>query len=365
MSRGIKQLMVTAVAVVIAAVVTPALAVSGGDPEPAPVGAPWLVTLVSRNSPAALLDRVYCSGVLVRPDLVMTAGHCLDGQDATLLELHLGDQTLSQGPGRILAFTGVAVHPAHRINWSPAAPHSRQSAASANDVGVIQLAEPVKGVPVLALAGAEPPVGTPVQAFGHGMTKEGEFADAPKRLDYQVIGDDRCVQALGTLVDAGSVLCAMPTAEPTCAGDSGGPLVRRTERGPELVGLVSFGSEVLLKPCGDRDNPTGFADVTALRPWLDQPQFVLAPLPAGQLRITGRLAAGSTLSCQLPEWRGAAPDSVSYAWERADVVEAYQIVGATGPTLTLTEELAGQAIGCTAVARTAGGKTTLRAAIRP
>ncbi|AHH98490.1 S1 family peptidase [Kutzneria albida] len=343
----------------------PAFAVSGGTQLPDQSAAPWMVTIASAGD-RPLEQRELCGGVLIAPDRVATAGHCLDHGDPTHWEVHLGASVLSTNPGTVLPIRGVAIHPGYRLIPSPSDPNSFEKSAVANDVAIIALARPVSGVQPVRVAENPPAEGTAVHAYGHGRTKATDPADplssigdVLRRADLSVISDQRCGAQLGGVVDGGSVVCAQGK-DTICAGDSGGPLVRDTATGPELVGITSFGGEVVGKQCGQDRYPGGFADTAALRSWLTQPDPVLAPMPVGKPTITGSRAVGDTVRCEQPRWAGKAPDSVAYEWARQQTgsdgfVFYTTIKGATAPRLAITPDLDGVPVLCVQTASTAGG----------
>ena len=371
-----KTLAVCAAALAIGSLTAvPAFAVSGGQPVSDPGTAPWMVTIADKGS-GPLVRREICGGVLIAPDRVATAGHCLDHADPTNLELHIGGGTLSTDPGRIVPIKGFTMDPGYHLVSSPTDPNNFETSAAADDAAIIELARPVWGVPVLPVARHSPAPDTPVSAFGHGQTKPfdpkdptSSFGDALSKAKLTVIDDASCNSQLGGLVDGKSVVCAKGGSATTiCSGDSGGPLVEYTDAGPELVGLTSFAGEVVKKQCG-QDSPGGFADAAVLRSFLTQPHPVLAPRPTAELVITGTKAAGSTLTCQAPKWLGHAPDTLTYKWEESTVdptsgFEFYlPIKGApNSPTLAVTPELASHQLLCLLDASTAGGTVQLEAA---
>ncbi|HEY2699206.1 MAG TPA: trypsin-like serine protease [Pseudonocardiaceae bacterium] len=338
----------------------PAFAVSGGRPVTNPATAPWLAT-IARTGSEPLPQRELCGGVLIAPDRIATASHCLDHGDPTLLEVHIGGGTLSTDPGRIVPIKGFATNPGFRLIPSPDNPRNLDDAAAADDAAIIVLAHPVWGVPVLPVAKHSPAPGTPVAAFGHGLPA----IDALQEGRLTVIDDAGCDRQMAGTVDAASVVCAQHTGTTICSGDSGGPLVEYTGEGAELVGLTSFSGEVTNKQCG-QDTPAGFADATALRAFLVQPHPVLAPMPTAEPTITGTKAAGATVTCQPPKWAGHAPDSTTYTWDESTVdpsngFEFYlPIDGAPQtPALAVTEDLASHKLLCVLDASTAGGTVEL------
>lgn len=351
--------------------VVPAFAVSGGQPVTDPATAPWMATIAIKGSDP-LVQRELCGGVLIAPDRIATAGHCLDHTDPLNLEVHIGGGTLSADPGRIVPVAGFTMNPGYRLVSPPDDPGDFEASAAVDDAAIIELARPVWGVPVLPVARHSPAPGTPASVFGHGQTKPFDpknpasfFGDALSEGKLTVIGTPSCNAALGGLVDGSSVLCAQGGASTTiCSGDSGGPLVEYGEDGPELAGLTSFGGEVVHKQCG-QDYPGGFADAAKLRAFLTQPHPVLAPRPTAEPTVTGTKAAGATLTCQAPTWLGHAPASVTYTWDEGLVdatgfVTYLPIDGApTTPALAVTADLAAHSLLCVLDATTPGGTVEL------
>lgn len=141
-------------------------------------------------------------------------------------------------------------------------------------------------------------------------------------------------------------------------------MVQYTRDGPELVGLTSFGGEVVSKQC-ERGYPGGFADVAALRSFLTQPHPVLAPRPTGEPTIIGTKAAGSTLTCQQAKWAGHAPTSVQYTWDEnkigSDGFEFYVPIDGVpdSPSLAVTPDLATHKLLCVLDAGTDAGTSAV------
>jgi secreted trypsin-like serine protease len=320
-----------------------------------------------------LVWRDLCGGVLITPDRIATASHCLDHTDPSAIEVHLGASVLTTTPGQIVPIKGFATDPGYRIIPSPTDPDNFDASAAADDIAVIELARPVRGVPTIPVAHRPPAVGTPVQLYGHGLTEsilsgsghdiDTIIGNVLQRGDLKTISHRSCNAQLGGLVDPASVLCAEATAA-VCSGDSGGPLLHRTPRGPELVGIVSFADEVVGKDCGEGTYPGGFANAAVFRSWLLRPHPVLAPMPLGAPTITGTLTAATTLTCRPPAWSARARPSVSYQWEGDKVysdgsTSLEPISGATKATLDLTPKLAEHHVDCIVIASTAGGTVQL------
>jgi secreted trypsin-like serine protease len=131
-----------------------------------------------------------------------------------------------------------------------------------------------------------------------------------------------------------------PNTSP-CVGDSGGPLVS----GGIQVGIVSFGIS-----CGALREPTVFARVANLRPFIDQAEPIWAPQPLGGPRVTGRIRPGGVATCEAPQFRGRV-DRVSYRWGLNGVLVA------TGRRVRIRGSARGRVLQCRVVASNPGGAT--------
>lgn len=118
------------------------------------------------------------------------------------------------------------------------------------DIGLIQLAEPVKPVKgklfPIKIDPKKVEAGDPVQAAGWGHTNWGRpmFLES---VDLTAFEGEKCAQ-LYPAFDNRSMLCVGSNAagKDTCQGDSGGPLIVRGSSSDKdrLVGLTSYGRSV-------------------------------------------------------------------------------------------------------------------------
>src|SRR5688572_7603892 len=83
------------------AAAAPAQAIIGGRPATEPY--PFQVALADANGQ-------FCGGSLVRPDRVLTAAHCVEGEDAEKLHVILGRHKLSSSEGEEIQVAEIRVH---------------------------------------------------------------------------------------------------------------------------------------------------------------------------------------------------------------------------------------------------------------
>jgi hypothetical protein len=169
-------------------------------------GDPAVVALVAN-------DQAFCTGVVITPRLVLTAGHCSLRWPT---EVRFGSNAMS--PDLSLAVSRVIMHPAFALD------------TLANDIGLVVLADPAPYVLSELGSSAASLVGAPVRIAGYGSVgARGSDAGRKRQGSSHVVEDDPTKLRLA----------AQP--ESTCEGDSGGPVFFSSASREQLVAITSAG----------------------------------------------------------------------------------------------------------------------------
>ena len=236
----------------------PSLAIVGGH-DAAPGAYPSIAEITFGSS-------FLCTGTLIAPTTVLTAGHCgsITGAavgtpaawPAALIDVRIGSN--KPGQGEKVPVSRVVVEPDYL-------------ATPGHDITLLQLASPSIKAPTKVAGAAEGGLwtaGTLETIAGWGTTSEGgDTPDTLQEAQVPITADASCAAAYSDF-DAQTMVCAgyPQGGTDTCQGDSGGPLFGRTAAGAlKVVGATSFG-----EGCARAGKPGVYARVadTPLREWI-------------------------------------------------------------------------------------------------
>jgi trypsin len=207
-----------------------------------------------------------CTGTLIAPTWVLTAGHCSSitgaavaspaAWPAPLIDVRIGSVT--PGAGEKAPVRRVVVQPNYLLG-------------AGYDIALLELSTastkaPAKVAGASGLALWAP--GTMETIAGFGTTSEGgDVADTLQEAQVPITTDAYCAGAYDDF-DAETMVCAgFPEGGvDTCQGDSGGPMFGRDATGAlKVVGATSFG-----EGCARPGKPGVYARVgdTVLREWI-------------------------------------------------------------------------------------------------
>ncbi len=232
----------------------------------------------------------FCGGSLVTSALVITAAHCLRNSRASDLVIGTADVdgSLSGADMRVSRVSAIKVHPNY------------DTRSQENDVAVLTLATPLRGVPTIQPVTAQEAAKltaarAPVSVAGWGAINERDPWNYPEvyRIGNLVVfPDTSCgggepftldgVKFSGygpNEVNSRVMLCAEGVIDgqivDSCVGDSGGPLIGGLGSDRRLVGIVSWG----LEQCATRAGAGVYSRVAAFTAFLKSAGVPFAPAP--------------------------------------------------------------------------------------
>jgi trypsin len=250
--------------------------------QPAAVGTWPSVAYVLLTTPTGT---DLCSGSVVAPNLVLTAGHCAVDQDTMTVwpgsdyEVLTGSVDPLVNAGQISAVSQVVVDPSYKKITSSV------GVVSDWDAALLQLATPTTATPLpLATPISDAGLydgGTAAAVAGWGSTVGGANVD-PNNLQWTttvVQSQTYCLEMAGQagapfdLVDQMCAIDAPTDSAGMCEGDSGGPLVALDPSGKLVeIGLTSFA-----KADCDTSFPDYFTSIDAISSWLTPEIVRLSP----------------------------------------------------------------------------------------
>jgi MYXO-CTERM domain-containing protein len=181
-----------------------------------------------------------CTGTLIAPNLVITAGHCI-GEGITSVKLGVNDYEAAGGEE--IAVTREVEYP---------------NSQSTYDVGLLFLAESSSYTPRAIASGCvvERSLhdGAPVHIVGYGaIDEQGNNYTSELREAESTVTDADCGGGRGCngTVYPGGELAAGGDGVDACFGDSGGPLYLDDTGGIFLVGVTSRGYYDTDLPCSE------------------------------------------------------------------------------------------------------------------
>ena len=219
----------------------------------------------------------FCSGVLVAPQVVLTAAHCVLETPMEAVVIRVGNRTLASGSGVTRRVAAVIYHGKYERQMSYEIYDENEvllesvdgdvrpgENAIDSDIALIYLDRPILTIKPIRLPTSryyQPKTGW--RTYGWGMTGDSEDIN-PDRLLTAAQDDHTVVTAVDWKDSFDKILAAVrvngESSSGTCWGDSGGPLV---DSHNVLIGLTSFSESEICSA----SVPTLFTKVSAFLDW--------------------------------------------------------------------------------------------------
>jgi hypothetical protein len=195
----------------------------------------------------------FCTGSLIAPDVVLTAGHCIeDGGSAMIFYTGTGTAqdvfSTTPPPGMVAHPMAAAVaHPDYK-------PSDEDCPNSTIDIGLVRLATPITDVTPLAWVHAEDvtATGTTCDGVGFGLHDEGALETAAQKRT----GTERVTGSAKTSIE---VTMGSGIAD---SGDSGGPLL--------CGGVIAGATSCHIDGSFPDHQVEQYARVALAAPWIEQ-----------------------------------------------------------------------------------------------
>ncbi|RXM28822.1 Ovochymase-2 [Acipenser ruthenus] len=229
-----------------------------GGEEAVPNSWPWQVSL-------RVAGEHVCGGVIIKPDWILTAAHCLQGREkySKLLVVVAGDHDIStEEPGeQKRSVKSIVLHPSYN------------DSSNDYDVALLRLDAPLQ-YNYYARPACLPENRQKVEpsslctVTGWGGRAIGESNKKLQQLEVPVLEPQACSQYYPDRTTERMFCAGFPLQEgkDTCMGDSGGPLVCHSEHSNYIVyGITSWGAG-----CGKAQKPGVYASVPAFMDWIHE-----------------------------------------------------------------------------------------------
>jgi secreted trypsin-like serine protease len=261
-------------------------AVIGGQAA-APGMFPWMAYILDLRG-----DEVgQCSGTVVAPNLVLTAGHCAENMQTGVVNEASGYRVATGNVDWAAPEAEKQVSDVVRV--IPCSCFDRHT--DVGDVALLQLATPTTA-PVVPLA-ASPPGGTGALFAGWGVTYDGQKTPVEGlRWARTVVQAPSSCERQASQFSPASEDCVLdPPGRLTgaCNGDSGGPLLVAEPSAAGGLAQIGVASHVYGK-CATV-SPSVFTNVDAISAWVRGWAQALASNPPASASLPAGLVAAPTL----------------------------------------------------------------------
>ena len=237
--------------------------IGGGPADPGEY--PFMTAILDVTIGGSDYNKQFCGGSLISADWVLTAAHCVQGEDPKNLAVAVGRTLLNSNQGVRSNITAVYVHP----DYGDPTGNSHDAALLHLATGVPSQISPIRLADNTVQDNRFEDPGTMLTVIGWGTTSthKASYPNDLREVDVPVVGDATCQGAYGASLDIATMVCAGAPNIDSCYGDSGGPLFARNGGDPVEIGIVSWGNG-----CAKKRFPGVYSEVNSqrIRDWILQ-----------------------------------------------------------------------------------------------
>ena len=244
----------------------------GGEVVPDSTYYPWMVAIVN-SADSSAVDGLICGGMLLAPDIVLTAGHCVASVDAVMdtgsVNIISGSVDLDQTDfTEIIRVESTLKYPGYQEGWLA------QNTYQGGDFGVLILEDSTQFVSsYLSVIESEEDFspGDSVTVVGWSYSYPDTLSSELKHVGFPLQPLDTCKTYFGTpeLLNDDVHICAGNSVAGPCFGDSGGPLIFESSGETYLGGVVSSGTNMSCSGEHPENYYGIFVNVFEFRGWIN------------------------------------------------------------------------------------------------
>ncbi|CAH2094433.1 unnamed protein product [Euphydryas editha] len=239
---------------------------------------PWMALLQYKIYKRSVF---LCAGVLISSKYVMTAAHCVTGeQDPNnwkLTKVRFGEWNVTS---KIDCYLDDCSPPVLDVPVEEIIPHADYNTTDRNrlnDIALIRLAHAVEFsdfvkpicLPITQELRSNSFEGYNMEVAGWGQTESRHNSDVKMKVRVPIVKNNKCQDIYrkeGRILTEKQICAGGLEGQDSCRGDSGGPLMGQvsTMENWMVTGIVSYGPS----PCGTVNFPSIYTRVTAYIDWI-------------------------------------------------------------------------------------------------